>query len=256
MTRSALGEPAELTTGSNKDLLSADWYQSLKSTQKIAYVRYQYISLNECVHDWDASSHVRRRPAWDGGKDNYGVKHTPVWGKILRAAESAQADLGLWVHAHFSAAATEKIAHNNQRVTEMKPSMLYSANSPAIYRDYVAKMPEVVCNRFYVAAETMKLRLATTAAYGMDKEKQKLFVICDESYVTATPFFRHAIASKYGCASAVERYLWLAALHYESHQAVYDAVIEKHPEYSWWVDDNIEAAVVAIRQHWREYDAE
>jgi hypothetical protein len=256
MTHSALGEPAELTAGSNYDLLSEDWYQFLTPAQKIAYIRYQYISLNECVHDWDARAHVKRRPTWDGGKDNYGVKHTPVWGRILRAAETVHAHLGMWVHAHFSAAATEKIAHNNQRVTEMKPSMLYSANSPAVYRDYVAKMPEVIRNRFHVAAETMRLRFTTTAGYKLSRAKQNLFVICDESYVTATPFFRHAMAAKVNCESAVERYLWLAALNYESHQPAYDAVIEKSPEYRWWVENNIKSAVVAIRQHWREYDAE
>lgn len=256
MTRSVLGDPAELTAGNDSDILSVDWYRSLTPPQKAAYIRYQYIHLNERVHDWDARAHTKRRPTWDGGKDNFGVKHTPVWGKILRAAESHNADLGLWVYAHFSAAATEKITHNNQRVMEMKPALLYSANSGAVYRDYVSKMPEVIESRFRVAAETMKLRLATTEPYGMTKDKQYLFVLCDESYVTASPFFRHALAANSGCEAAVERYLWLAALDYEAHQRVYDAVMEKNTEFKWWIENDIQAAVVAIRQHWREHDAE
>jgi hypothetical protein len=256
MTRSALGEPAELTAGSKNDLLSDDWYQFLTSTQKIAYIRYQYISLNECVHDWDARAHVKRRPAWDGGKDNYGVKHTPVWGKILRAAETAHAHLGLWVHAHFSALATERITTGNQRLTEMRPATLYSAKSAEIYRDYVAHMPRIIKDRFHVAAETLKLRIATTAIYKMPVAAQELYVLCDESYVTATPFFRNAFAARSNCEKAVERYLWKAALDYEAQQRSYDAVMAAHPEYSWWTENDIKRGVVEIRQHWRNYDAD
>lgn len=256
MTHSVLGAPAALTAGSDLDLLSADWYQLLTPPQKIAYIRYQYIHLNDRAHDWESHAHVKRRPAWDGGKDNFGVKHTPVWGKILRAAEHAGADLGGWVYAHFSALATERIATGNQRLTEMRPSMLYSAKSAEIYRDYMAHMPRILKDRFHVAAETLKLRMSTTAIYKMPVAAQELYVLCDESYVTATPFFRNAFAARHNCEKAVERYLWKAALDYEAQQRSYDAVMAAHPEYKWWVDNEIKQGVVEIRQHWRNYDAE
>ncbi|NBT75176.1 hypothetical protein EBZ80_15215 [bacterium] len=256
MTHSALGDPARPIAGNDSEILSADWYQLLTPAQKIAYTRYQYIYLNDRVADWDAHAHVRRRLNWDGGKDNFGVKHTPIWGKIVRAAESAGADLGSWVYAHFSAVGTEKIATNNQRVTEMRPSMLYAANSPQIYREYMEKMPTLIEQRFHVAMETMNLRLATTAVYKMSKSTQEFYVLCDEGYVSASPFFRHAMAAKINCDKAVERYLWFAALEYEAQQRSYDAVMEKHPKYKWWVENEIRSAVVAIRQHWRENDAQ
>lgn len=256
MTHSALGDPAELTTGNDLDLLSVDWYHALTPAQKMAYLRYQFIYLHERVADWDSRAHIKRRPAWDGGKDNYGVKHSPVWGKVLRAAEAVKADLGGWVYAHFSAVATEKVAKNNQRVTEIRPSILYSSSSPLIYRDYMEKMPEIILSRFHVAMETMKLRMATTTPFKMSKKTQELYVLCDEGYVTASPFFRNAMASRVGCDKAVERYLWYAALDYEAQQRSYDVVIAKNPEYSWWLENDIKDAVAAIRQHWRDYNAE
>ena len=256
MTRSVLGDPAEQIAGNDLDLLSADWYRFLTPAQKLAYIRYQYIYLNDRVHDWDANTHTRRRPSWDGGKDSYGVKHTPVWGKILRAAERVDADLGGWVYAHFSALATERIATGNQRLTEMRPATLYSAKSAEIYRDYVAHMPRIIKDRFHVAAETLKLRMATTAIYKMPLATQELYVLCDESYVTAPPFFRNAFAARNKCEKAVELYLWKAALDYEAQQRAYDAVIAAHPEYAWWIENDIKRGVIEIRQHWRNYDAE
>jgi hypothetical protein len=255
MTHSALGETATPTAEIDSDILSADWYKALTAEQQLAYIRYQYIYLNECVVDWDANAHRKRRPAWDGGKDSFGVKHTPVWGKIMRAAENAGADPGGWVYAHFSAVAAERIAKNNQRVTEMRPSMLYSASSPEIYRDYMQHIPRILMDRFHVAAETLKLRMATTAIYKMPKRKQELYVLCDESYVTATPFFRNAFAALGQHTTAVEHYLWRAALDYDAQQVAYDMVMTKHPEYKWWIENDIKAAIVEIRQHWRNYDA-
>ena len=255
MTHSVLGETATPTAEIDSDILLVDWYQTLTTEQKLAYIRYQYIYLNERVVDWDAAAHVRRRPSWDGGKDNFGVKHTPVWGKILRAAENAGADLGGWVYAHFSALAIERVAKNNQRMTEMRPSLLYSASSAEIYRDYMAHMPRILTDRFTVAAETLSLRMATTAVYKMQKQVQKLYVLCDESYVTATPFFRNAFAADSKCETAIERYLWKAALDYEAQQRSYDTVIAKTPEYTWWLENDIKRAIVDIRQHWRNYYA-
>lgn len=256
MTRSALGETATQTAEIDSDILSVDWYQTLTDPQKLAYIRYQYIHLNERVADWEASAHLKRRPTWDGGKDNFGVKHTPVWGKILRAAERAGADLGGWVYAHFSALATERIATGHQRLTEMRPAVLYSAKSAEIYRDYMTHMPRILKDRFHVAAETLHLRMATTAIYKMPPAAQELYVFCDESYVTATPFFRNAFAASRNCDKAVERYLWKAALDYDAQQRSYDAVMAAHPEYKWWIENDIKLGVVEIRQHWRNYDAE
>ena len=64
------------------------------------------------------------------------------------------------------------------------------------------------------------------------------------------------MAARINCDKAVERYLWVAALDYEAQQRLYDAVIDKKPEYGWWTDNEIKPAVIAIRQHWKEYNAQ
>lgn len=252
MTHSAVGEISNPTSTTNNSSLAGDWYKRLTPAQLAAYVRFQFIYLNERAADWDSSAHARRRPAWDGGKDSYGVKHSSVWAKAIRAIVAANAHPGIWVYAHFRTAQRPLDVHT--RVPEARPAMLYSASSSDIYENYRNTAVATIQKQYELAAETLKMRFASTAAYGLSKEDQTLYVLGDESYVTATPFFRHAFAALAHCDRAIERYLWFAALEYDALQPLYDRAMLKDSELAWWTANDLPAAVCAIRQHWSTYN--
>lgn len=248
MTLNVVGE----TTDSHR-LLGLDWHRQLSAEQLAAYIRYQYIWQKDNAVDWDSRAHSMRRPAWDGGKDLYGVKRVSTWGEIAKRVRDADADPGMWVHAHFSPAASVRMSQASASVPVIRPSMLHSQVSPQIYKSYSEFMPDVIWHQYELAGKTIEMRFKTSASIGLNSDDQQLYVLCDESYVTATPFFRHAFAAAAQCVEAVEQYLWLAALDYEVHQRTYDAVLARHPKESWWLTDELKLAVVSIRQHWEDY---
>lgn len=249
MTLNAVGE----TTDSHR-LLSLDWHQQLSAERLAAYIRYQYIWQKDNAADWDSRAHSMRRPAWDGGKDLYGVKRVSTWGEIAKRVRDHNADPGLWVHAHFSPAADVRLTAITTSLPTIRPSMLHSQASPQIYAEYLKILPGILWQQYETAGQTIETRFRTSAAIGLTPEDQQLYVLCDESYVAATPFFRHAFAAYSNCFDAVEQYLWMAALDYEVNQRVYDAHIAENPAESWWVTDNLKLAVIEIRQHWENYN--
>jgi hypothetical protein len=253
MTHSVVGETDRTTTTEPIDSsLASGWYKNLTQEQLAAYVRFQFIYLHERIADWDAAAHTKRRPAWDGGKDSFGVKHSSAWAKAVRAITAANAHPGIWVYAHFRTA--PRAMDMTTRVPEPRPAMLYSTGSADLYQNYCNTAPVTIRKQYDLAAETLKMRFASTAAYGLNKADQTLYVLGDESYVTATPFFRHAFAALSNCDRAIERYLWFAALEYEALQPLYDRAIKTEPELAWWTANDLPAAVCAIRQHWSNYD--
>ena len=254
MMRNAVGGTGAVAE-IDSPLLAYDWYKDLTPAQLAAYVRYQFIYLHEQAIDWDDRAHVRRRPHWDGGKDNFGVKHTAVWSKVVRAINESAADPGMWVHAHFSPEAELRMTQARS-LQEVRPTMLCASNSQTIYDKYCAKLSRNIETAFEIAGYTIASRMTSSAAFGFSKDDQNLYVLCDESYVSAPPFFRHAFADLGNCDRAVERYLWFAAIEYEAQQRGYDFVISRAKEqnYEWWVTDNLRAAVREIRQHWRSYN--
>lgn len=246
-----------IETRRQTDLHSADWYKSLNLAQLAAYARYQFIYLNERVVDWDAPAHARRRPSCDGGKDNYGVKHSSKWAQTVRAIEKFSAHPGMWVHSHFSPAASVALTSSTQHLPEIRPSFLYSAKSYEFYSKYCADLPRILLQQFSLAAHTIKSRTLSVKQFKLSEDARNFYVLCDEGYVTASPFFRHAFSALANCERGVERHLWRAALDYDVHQTVYDALIaESETDLSWWVTDNLRAAVREIRQHWGEYNAD
>lgn len=261
MTHHGVGEPAmngtTIETIKQSDLLNSNWYESLSLPQLVAYIRYQFIYLNERVVDWDAPAHARRRPNYDGGKDKFGVNHSSKWAQAARVIGKFSAHPGMWVHSHFSPIASVALTSSTQHIPEIRPSSLYSAKSSEFYVKYCSDLPRILMQKFLLSAHTIKSRTLSVKHFNLSEDARNFYVVCDESYVTAPPFFRHAFAALANCERGVERYLWRAALDYEVHQAVYDNLIETNEtDISWWVTDNLRAAVCEIRRHWGAYNAE
>ena len=230
--------------------LTPNWHLSLNDHQLAAYIRYQFIRLHEKVWDWNEPAHNRTRARWDGGKDNFGVNHSGVWSRIIKQVRTNNADPGLWVQAHFSPVSYKRQIAETHSVPDIRPNNLCSAKSLGIYSEYRAHLSQILLTGLNVAGETIANRFRGTAALNMPPDDQAFYVLCDENYVTASPFFRHAFAAQMGCERAVERYLWFAALDYEAQQRGYDLALRDE---RWCFTELLRAAVQDIRKHWGEF---
>lgn len=232
-------------TLSPTELLAYDWHKSLNVAQLAAYVRYQYIRLRDNCWDWDDEAHSRTRKTWDGGQDSYGVKHQAVWPKIAHEIRNQNAHPGAWVCAHFSEWAERRLATSANRGADHRPQNLCKANSFDIYRDFCANIPQYISNEFTTAGTTMRRRSKLLGDNRFTPADKALYLVCDETYVVASPFFRHAFAARFNAQPAVERYFWRAATDYEAKQHLYDQVVEP-----WCVTAQLRNALIEIRQHW------
>ncbi|NDD52691.1 hypothetical protein EBZ39_02220 [bacterium] len=241
----------ELNENSQK-FLDPAWHRNLTELQLAAYIRYQFIRISEHALSWDSIAQSRRRPHWDGGTDAYGVRRSNVWAQIGRNIRKFSAHPGIWVCAHFSPAADLKLTVNTQSLPEVRPTNLQSAKSLQIYEKYLSMLGSVLRHDFELADQTVSMRFKTTAGLDLPINEQVEYVLCDESYVTATPFFRHVFAAAAGCEAAMQRYLFAAAVDYEVHQDSYTALTKQIGQHAS-ITDSIIAATVRIRQHWEEF---
>lgn len=245
MTPSVVGEQTKI--------LRHDWYRELDHKQLAAYIRYQFVYLSENVIDWDSTAHSETRHVWDGGKSRDGRNYKSTWAEIIRRVTAAPQPVypGMWVHAHFSPAAEPKLNYASG-LPEITPRSLYSARSPHIYTNYVKLGPSILLHKFELALDTIKLRLQATSRLKLSDADHLMYVLCDETHVTASPFFRHVFAVRHDCETALEMYLWAAAIDYEANQPLYDSTATLSGN-EQWITDPLIAAVIKIREHWRQY---
>lgn len=241
MTRSGAGVVAA------RDL-APNWHLRLNQEQLAAYIRYHFVRLYDNVNDWEHPAHNRRRAYWDGGTDSYGVKRSSVWTRIANMVRQHNADPGAWVIAHFSPIALLRSGIQTSGLPEMRPTMLSSGHSLEIYRTYCTELPGILATAFDVAGMTLAKRIRGTQNLNLPSDDQVFYCVCDELYVSASPFFRNAFSSQLNCYRGVERYLWVAALDYEAQQRAYDAAVEP-----WCITDLLITAVHEIREHWENY---
>jgi hypothetical protein len=230
--------------------LTPDWHLSLTDHQLAAYIRYQFIRHHEKITDWNDPAHNKTRPRWDGGTDNFGVKHTSVWATIGGKVRSYNADPGLWVQAHFSPVSyNHKIAETHS-LPDIRPNNLCASRSVEIFSEYRARFPQILRTGLNVAGETIANRFRGTASLNMRPDDQAFYVLCDENYVTASSFFRSVFATQMDCQRAVERYLWRAAIDYDAQQRIYDVAL---CDEQWCFSELLQAALQDVRNHWRAF---
>lgn len=236
-------------TLTRSNILDPNWHECLNDQQIAQYVRYHYIRLRDGAINWESDAHMRSRKKWDGGKDAYGVKYSAVWPKVVKAIRAAHAHPGVWVCAHFAPWAAKRLSLAASKAPDLRPSSLARAASYDIYHEYCENISAHIANEFEMAGVTMARRYKVIGDFGLSDSDKALYIVCDESYVTATPFFRHAFAAKFGAQKGIEKYLWFAATDYEPKQQFYDAVVA-----DWCVTPQLNEAVLEIRKHWTEYE--
>jgi len=233
--------------------LDPEWYRQLSDKQLAAYVRYLFIYFCEGTIDWDADAHTIDRPHWDGGRDRYGTNHKSVWSKIVPLIKRHDASPGIWVAAHFSPSLHAARIAAGKNVINNKPEILSSPISFDVYNDYLRTFDTQVQQQYASAEASISTRYAITEAFNLPEDDQVLLVLCDKSHVNAPPFLRHAFAAELQCQRAVNKFIWPAAIEYETKQALYDKFIEANPELDWFVPPSLKKFVAGIRKHWRRY---
>jgi hypothetical protein len=235
------------THDSTNALLSPDWYKELTQKQLAAYIRHAYIWRQYGPTTLEGSEQFKKVTRWDGGTDAYGCNFTPVWPRIVKLITSLGADPGVWVAAHFSTVAQKKQTSTNAsfEIRDVSPAQLCGKNSQSIYEDYCAITPQIIQQEYETAGRSINLRLKSLSRIGLSKADQYTCVICDDGYVTASPFFRHGFASLFKADEAAQRYLSQAALEYEAQQRLYSAVP------AWCITEQLLELVTTIRSHWR-----
>jgi len=232
------------------DLLSPDWHLGLNEKNLAAYIRYQYVRYSTGIIDWDDAAHIRRRSNWDGGVNSYGVRHSNVWTQIVKEIKRRNADPGVWVAAHFMPGADFKENVGAHSVAEVRPRSLISSRSPTLYANYCKILPDVLESEFFIAQNNVALRYRAVSALQISPADRDFMVVCDEEYVNASPFLRHAFAAKVNCLAGIERFVWLAALDYDVRQRYYDKAIQNNLLANWVVTECLQYATREIRSHW------
>lgn len=250
MRHNAAGETSELA----HPLLAPDWYKQLDKTQLAAYVRHAYIWRTHGAATLESPLHKRKVSRWDGGEDSFGCKFTAVWPRIVNAIQAHQADPGLWVAAHFSVIGSGKRLNTGASfdARDIAPAELCGKLSTAIYDDYCQQLPKILADDYQIAGRSIRLRMRGLERLNIDKQDQYLCAICDEGYVTATPFFRHGFAALANVQEAADKYLMPAAYEYESKQRVYDGFL-RSSDCEWCVTKQLLRVVTGIRQQWRKF---
>lgn len=236
----------------NSALLSPDWHLELSDAQAAAYVRYQFIRLNEHVIDFDAPAHTQSRLKWDGGRDSHGVSHKSVWPKAVQTIRKNGAHPGAWVASRFSGTAAAISARGNGISPPVRPPSLYDYNSLTIYDEYCKRFNKTFEFNFNVATGVIQTRLKEMSVYNLSDADRDFYVLCDEAYVTASPFLRHCLAAAVKCQRAALKYLDAAAVDYEAQQSLYDAAIDKLGLANF-ISDRLKTKIVDIRKHWTTY---
>lgn len=233
--------------------LAHDWYTRLSDKQLAAYIRYLFIYFREGAGDWDSPAHTRTRPHWDGGKDNFGTKYKAIWEKIAKLIKANRAIPGVWVAAHFSDSFSAVRSEQGKNLTANQPALLCSPVSLEVYRTYLENFDEQARRQYTLAEASVATRYAITEAFKLPEDDHVLLVLCDTSHVNATPFFRHAFATYLNCPRAIGKFIWPAAVEYETRQYLYDGFIERNPDLDWLASPELKKEVVEIRKHWSAY---
>jgi hypothetical protein len=243
MTLSVAGE----TQNEVNPLLAPDWYKELSPPQLMGYIRHSYIWRSTGVTNLSSPDQARKNVRWDGGEDSFGCKFTPVWPRILKMINSYDAEPGIWVAAHFSPLALTMRGDGNGsfEISEISPTSLCSKTSAKLYYDFCDYFPKAIAESCDTAMRSVFLRIKSLSKLPLSRTAQYACAVSDESHVTASPLFRHAIASKAEAIDAAAKYLWPAAFDYEAQQRLYVTVPD------WCHTKDLMNAVLTIRTHWR-----
>jgi hypothetical protein len=122
-----------------------------------------------------------------------------------------------------------------------------------IYRKFLAAAPDLIADAARIAKVTITRRFAGVKAYNLSADDEKFYVFCDEGLVTATPFFRHVLATSAGCLRAAAKYVWPAALHYDLLQPAYDIALA---DAGLTTTNDLLDTVITFRKKWSATNGE
>lgn len=135
-------------------------------------------------------------PAWDGGVDRNGRRHSSVWPKMATAARAAGTIDYVFMEAQFAA--------GDRPVPE--PNMLHGPAGIARAVEYVATAPREARIRLRSLAETTRAAAARNRTlYGLDPAAALRAAVGDPT-VAAGPLFRYCLCADAGAVDLLPRF--------------------------------------------------
>lgn len=165
---------------------------------------------------------ARNNPRWDGGEDDYGREHRPVWPKIVRTAVEAEIDVYDLIAAQFNVASLvsppqpgqchgPQAVANVNRSGEMSKHMLLGELSS--YRDRL------------IVSVGLRLRGSAEAGPTVDRVNEIHREVVVDPTVEIDPVFRYCEANRLGVGHRLSPAMKASALlAYMSRRKAYDAV--------------------------------
>lgn len=153
-------------------------------------------------------------PAWDGGRDNWGTNHKPIWPRIAALLMREGFDPATYLQVQFQ--------ETNGRKSPL-PSMLMSQDAIARYRAYLGRADEILKKEYERAAIHLQRSLILMAsARGTPEEKMVTALMDEGTTMQACVLFRYCMAVKANIVPAMERYHASALQQYLYQADLYD----------------------------------
>jgi hypothetical protein len=139
-------------------------------------------------------------PAWDGGIDYNGVRHTAVWPKVADQLIDARcADPERFILAQFSGLA-------NLRASDM-----LGGKAMERYKQVMDKLPDIVLGSFQADMGAFRLGVHRTSRWFPDMTPRDVNeYVLGSHYFTLSPLFRYCCAAEEGFADLVDVYQYAA----------------------------------------------
>lgn len=153
---------------------------------------------------------------WDGGVDQFGKTHKPVWPKIAAEIIKLGADPLQYVRAHFLMSSRNQAPYPNQ---------LYGEKAIRIWEQFQETQKELVRNQ--VESDENQLRVAVlpfTVTLHWELKRALRYVLCDHTK-NITPLTRYCTAVRESLPDVADRYFENALIQYMFQMSEYDAVM-------------------------------
>ena len=142
---------------------------------------------------------------WDGGQDQWGGRHKPIWPTVANVLLREQFDPATYLQVQFQ--------ETNGR-SSPKPSQLVSNEAIARYRAYLLRADEILKKELERAEHHLHRRLMQLALARGTQEQKIITALMDETAVQACVLYRYCVAAKFNIAVAMQRYYSAALQQY------------------------------------------
>jgi hypothetical protein len=178
-----------------------------------AQVRELYCILYRKYNPRAANYGRGEMPQWDGGRDQFGGRHKPIWPAIAALLVREQFNPATYLQVQFQ--------ETNGRASPRPPQLL-SNEAVGRYRAYLLRADEILKKDLERGAQHFNRRLHQLATARGTQEQKIITALMDEVTVQACVLYRYCVAAKFNITLAMQRYYAAALQQYLFQADLYD----------------------------------